>query len=135
MIQLLGAFSLLMSLSTAGLFYLYDGEKEDRIQAEAALGQVTLTLEVERENMQRQAENLLALNLKTASIQSETDVLINQLNGYRSREKLLQKKPKTIERLANAATRGVFNDILRASSGGDDKDSTTDPVTDSNDID
>jgi hypothetical protein len=133
-IQLLGAFSLLMSLSTAGLFYLYDGEKEERIKVEAALGQVTLTLAVERENLQTQAANLLALNLKTASIQSKTDVLINQLNGYRGREKLLQKKPKSIERLANAATTGVFNDILRASSGGDGKDSTSDPVTDSNDI-
>jgi hypothetical protein len=40
-IQLLGAFSLLMSLSTAGLFYLYDGEKEERIKVEAALGQVS----------------------------------------------------------------------------------------------
>ena len=135
MIQLLGAFSLLMSLSTAGLFYLYDGEKEDRVKAEAALGQVTLTLAVERKKLQTQADDLLALNLKTASIQSETDVLINQLNGYRGREKLLQKKPKSIERLANAATRSVFNDILRASSGGDGKDSTPDPVTDSGDID
>lgn len=111
------------------LFYRYDHEKEERVKAQAALSQVQLTLATERENLKRQAAEIVDLNVRFMTVQSRADVLINQMNGYRDRERLLQKKPKTIERLANAATDRMFNDILRASSGGDNQDSTTEPVT------
>lgn len=111
------------------LFYRYDREKEERVKAQAALSQVQLTLTTERENVKRQAAEIVDLNVRFMTVQSRADALINQMNGYRDRERLLQKKPKTIERLANAATGRMFNDILRASSGGDNQDSTTEPVT------
>lgn len=120
-------------ISSASLFYLYDSEKTDRIKAESALESAQLTLVVERENYQRQADKLLLLNTDMALVQSRSDMLTNQLNGYRDREKLLQKKPETIERLANAATAGVFNDILRASSGGDNQSKASDSSTDTDD--
>lgn len=131
MVRILGATSLMLLISTTSLFYLYGQEKEKRVKAESALGQVNLTLAIERENSQRQADKLLLLNTDMALIQSRSDMLTNQMNEYRDREKLLQKRPKSVERLANAATNRVFNGILRASSSTYDKDKTAKPGTDS----
>lgn len=130
MIQALGILSLIMSLSTAGLFYLYDNEKENRIKSESALQQVKVTLQSQKDDFNLQIEKNTALNVRMTAVQIKADIAQNELDTYRNREKLLQKKPKAIERLANAATNKLWDDILRASSGRKDSDKKAEASTD-----
>jgi len=124
-VKLLGGSLVILIILLGIIFKLYDHEKEERIKAIAAFNQAEATRKAQLADFKAQSIKLNVLNVKMAENRIQADIINNQLNGYRSREKLLQKKPKSIERLANAATKRVFNNILRATSSRDGKDKAT----------
>lgn len=119
---LIVAILVLLSI-TGGVFTLYLGERDERIKAEINLESTKLTLETTITNFNNQVTLNNGLNIDVAKITFEKDVAISELNGYRSRENVIKKKPKLVERLANAATKRMFNDLC-TSSGGNCKDKT-----------
>ena len=110
---------LVLSLGAAGKLYL--NERDDRIKAETSLETTKLTLKATVANFKAQALLSNQLNIAISKITMEKDIAISKLNSYRSRENVIKKNPKLIERLANSATKRMFNDLC-SSSGGDCKD-------------
>ena len=127
--QYLIGFSGIMTIISGLLFWAYSHESEERVKAQAALESTQFELKKQRENFLTQIDKNDKLNTEFLILRNEYDKTNSELNGYRDREKLLQKRPESIERLANAATVRVFNDICSAS-GGCDKDKAADAGAD-----
>ena len=121
-------FAGIMTVISGLLFWAYSYESERRIKAETALETVKFQMERQRSDFLSQVSKNDKLNAEFLTLRNEYDKSNSELNGYRDREKLLQKRPESIERLANAATMRVFNDICSAS-GGCSKDNSAETGT------
>ena len=106
---------LLVAIGLVGNAYL--GKRDELTRSKQAYSSLKVTHDGTVDGFKKQATRLEVLNLELGSIQVEKDVAINKLNEYRGREHVVSKKPKAIERLANAATKRMFNDLCTASGG------------------
>lgn len=105
--RVLGVVIIVLGAATAFTYYNWQNELEERIRIEAKYYQLNLIYE-------SQAKQVNQLNSRLAFIQSERDVAVSKLNGYRNREEVLLKRPESVERLANAATKRLFADFKAA---------------------
>lgn len=117
MSKVFGVISLALAASLWFVYNQWQGEVEQRIKAQAAHQQLKQVYE-------QQVRQLNTLNDRMMTIQSERDVAVNKLNGYRDRERILLERPESVERLANAATKRVFSDIKSASDFSHEDNST-----------
>ena len=113
---------LLLMLTYVSNSYL--NKRDELIKSNQALNTLTATHNIIIEDFKNQSTKLENLNREFGAIQVKKDIAVSKLNEYRGRENVVSKKPKTIERLANAATKRMF-DNLCSSSGGDCGSKTT----------
>lgn len=105
----------------------YLNNRDELTKAEQANDSLQLTLDATVSDFKSQGTKLESLNFELDKIQTEKDVAYNKLNEYRSRENVVKKKPKAIERIANAATKRMFIDLCSSTGGNcQDKAANTD---------
>ena len=130
--KIFGVVTAVLLAASCGLFYLWDSEKTERIRFEQAYDQLEVTHKEMKADFEEQVERNTELNRTLVRVEIERDQVNNQLNGYRDREKLLKRKPKTIERLANAATQRLFIDFHTLTTG-ESEDTATEASPDTTD--
>lgn len=130
--KMLGGVSLVLGVLLTVVYLMWQSEMEARVLAQGQVKQLNSTIEYQRKEFEKQKEIAQTLNNDMTALRIERDTVVNKLNEYRNREKIVLEKPKSVERLANAATKRLFNDIY-TESGGSVKTDTTEARTDNTD--
>lgn len=91
-------------------------KQEKVVELRSANESLSTTLTSLQENQQNQAVRLENMMGASRVLQEENNRLQRELGGYKSREEIVIKKPKLIERRANDAVDKLMCDYARATS-------------------